>query len=966
MFPWRGNTTGTGCRLLAVAVSAVALLAASPAAATTGGIIAPQHPPLYTATDGWQAGTCSEEPPESVADCSVATPGQFFERAAAHPNWGFTQFIVKHETPGPLETPIGELETVRVDLPVGLSVNPGATKRCPLATFEAGAGGCPPESKVGESAVTASLLGIPTPPTPPLTRVHVYNVVPSEGEPARFGLELAGNEVFLKADVAWAGDYHEGFTIAVPQVADLEPLVKGLILKNRLVFDGRAGDGTFITTPSTCLGEATPGPSESAYSTYLLAGSYAEEAQSGYVFPQSAEPRFESPIPPDTSPKECDSIPYEPAVEVEPSTMATNSPTGATVEIEVPHIVGADEQDSSTTKTAQVTLPAGMGINPSAANGLKTCSDAEFHKSSKAPVECPPESKIGTVTIESPPLPEGNLEGDVYVGEQLSRDPTSGDEYRIFVDAESARYGVSVRLLGKVSANPTTGQLTTTFDGTPQVPFTSFRIEFDSGAHAVLGSPPTCGPNKTTTVMTPWSGNPAATPSDDFTLTSAPAGGGCAKTMAERPFAPGFGLAPQGNLAGAFSPQRIKVLRPDGQQELKGVEITLAPGMTGKPAGISYCPEAALVAAAASSGKAEAASSSCPSASLVGTATVKAGTGPAPLRIGGKVFLSGPRNGAPLSLAVVTPATAGPFDLGTVVVRVALFVEPETAQIHAVSDPIPDVFGGAKLDIRSVFVNVNRREFTLNGTNCRKNATAGVLNGGGADPTNPATFSAFPVSDPVQAGGCEKLKFRPKLKLRMFGATHRNQHPRLRSALLARAGDANIARASVALPHAIFLDQSSLSKVCTRVQFAVGQCPKKSVYGYARAFSPLLGKPLEGPVYLRSSNNPLPDLVAHLGGQVDIDLVGRIDSYKGGIRTTFDRVPDVPVTKFVLTLPGGKHGLLVASESLCKPVRAIVQLKGQNGKKANKRTKVRTPCSGKKKEGPAPQERQRIVVGIDS
>ena len=226
-----------------------------------------------------------------------------------------------------------------------------------------------------------------------------------------------------------------------------------------------------------------------------------------------------------------------------------------------------------------------------------------------------------------------------------------------------------------------------------------------------------------------------------------------------------------------------------------------------------------------------------------------------------------------------------------------------------------------------------------------------MLKGGGADPTNPAAFSAFPVSDPVQGSGCKKLKFRPRLKLRMFGATRRDQHPRLRTALLTRPGNANIARASVALPHAIFLDQASLSKVCTRVQFSAGQCPKKSVYGHARAFSPLIAKPLEGPVYLRSSNNTLPDLVAHLEGQVDIDLVGRIDSFKGGIRTTFDRVPDVPVTKFVLTLPGGKHGLLVASESLCKPVRAIVQLKAQNGRKANRRSTVRTPCSGKKGRG---------------
>jgi hypothetical protein len=299
-------------------------------------------------------------------------------------------------------------------------------------------------------------------------------------------------------------------------------------------------------------------------------------------------------------------------------------------------------------------------------------------------------------------------------------------------------------------------------------------------------------------------------------------------------------------------------------------------------------------------------------------------------------------------LAVVTPALAGPFDLGTVVIRAPIFVDPETAQIHTVTTAIPDVFGGAKLDIKSVAVNLNRKEFTLNGTNCAPMSTGGSVKGGGSDPTNPASFSTAPVSSGVQLGGCDGLDFRPKLKLRLFGATKRNKSPKLRAELTARAGDANIGRASVALPHALFLKQSSIAQICTRVQYAADQCPKKSVYGWARAETPLLDKPLEGPVYLRSSNNTLPDMIAHLEGQIDIDLDGRIDSFKGGIRTTFDRVPDVPVTKFVLTLPGGKHGLLVASRNLCaKAVRGIIQLKGQNGKKANRRMKLRTPCKGR-------------------
>ncbi len=956
MFPWRGNTVAVRCSITAVLIAVPALVSVAPAAADTAAVIAPSDPHNPAVDSGWQAGTCNAEPPTATDFCSVATPNQFFERAAAHPNWGFTQFIVAHnEVLIGGKEPVGELETVHVDLPVGLSVNPGATERCPLATFEAGAAGCPSGAKVGESEVTVAPppLFVPLPPTAPLTKVPVYNVVPPPGEPARFGLELAGNEVFLEADLAWDSDYHEGFTIKVPKALPI-PLIEGLILQNRLVFNGRAGDGTFITTPSTCLGEAFT-QSGSIYSTYLLAASYEEEAQAGYSFPASAAPPLESPIPPGTSPKECDSIPYEPAVEVEPNTPATNSPAGAAVAIEVPHIVGAEEQDSSTTRRAQVTLPAGMGINPSAANGLRTCSDAQFHKDSKAPVECPPESKIGTVTIKSAPLPEGNLEGDVFVGEQLSRDPTSGDEYRIFVDAESARYGVSVRLLGKVSANPTSGQLTTTFDGTPQVPFTSFRLAFDPGARAVLSSPPTCGPNRTTTVMTPWSGNPAATPSGDFTLTSAPADGACAKTMAARPFAPGFGLAPQSNLAGAFSPQAIRISRTDGQQELKGAEITLAPGMTGKLAGVPYCPESALATAAAGAGRAEAANPSCPAASLVGTAAVEAGTGPAPLRIGGKVFLSGPWNGAPLSLAVITPATAGPFDLGTVVVRVALFVEPETAQIRAVSDPIPDVFGGTQLSVRSVAIQLDRPDFTLNPTSCDPLSSGGALRGGGADPANPATFSASAVSVPFQTRACERLPFRPKLTTRLFGgrkAARRSGHPKFRATLIARGGDANIRRAAVTLPHSEFLDQSHIGTVCVKAKLAANECPARSVYGYATAKTPLLDHALAGPVYLVPSSQGLPNLLVDLRGQVDIRLRGTISSAKARIRTVFETVPDVPVSEFVLTMKGGKKGLLENSRDLCaRPNFSFANFKAQNGKRTKKkRLPLKMPaCSGLKR-----------------
>ncbi len=929
-----------GTRRFALAAGLVGALAfgAPVAHGATKDIIAPQSDPPK-ATDGWQAGTCSADAP---TECSPDTPGQHFTQAAGHPQVGFTQFIVKNEPPG--QTPEGEVRTVRVDLPVGLTVNPQATPQCEQTVFETDPLLCPPGSDVGTSFVTGSAppLGLPV---GPLTAT-VYNIVPAQGEPARFGFHLGGNNIYLRADVAWESDYHEGFTIDVPQlpipqlpIGGLTP--DGLILKNRLVFKGRHGDGTFITIPSTCFDPAQAA-FEHVYSTYLRADSYEVPDPN---FPNGSEP-FEAALPAGVKPVGCGKVDLDgSSMGFNPNTSQTDSPAGATASVDVPHVTGGPSISKSHLKTGRVTLPPGMGLNPSAATGLQACTDAQFGKGTRNPVACPAASKIGTVLIQTPPLPPNSLTGNVYVGQQLSRDPASGNQFRIFVDAESARYGISARLIGNVSASPLTGQLTTTFANTPQVPFSSFQLHFDGGPRATLTSPPTCGPNKATTQLTPWSGSSQSTFSSSFTLTSAPGGGACAKTLAERPFGPSFAAKTTNDKAGAFTQFHVDIARSDGNQELKGVNVDLPPGHSAKLAGVRYCPEASIVAAAANSGIAEQAQPSCPASSLIGSASVKTGSGPSPLGIEGKAYLTGPFNGAPLSLVVVTPATAGPFDLGTVVVRVALFVDPKTAQIHAVSDPIPHVFGGVLLNLRSVAVKIDRPRFSLNPTNCAPLTVGGTLRGGGADPNNPAAFTSHAVSSPMQVNGCEALGFKPKLYMRLFGKMRRAKNPKLRAVLKAREGDANVSRAAVTLPRSLFLDQSSLQNICTRPQYAAGACPKNSIYGFAKAFTPLLDAPLEGPVYLRSSDNLLPDLVASLRGQVDVELAGRIDSVKGRIRNTFDVVPDVPVSKFILTMRGGKKGLLVNSRNQCvKRARVIARFKGQNGKKANQRPKLRTAC----------------------
>jgi hypothetical protein len=928
-------------------------------ATESANIIEPQNTPP-NAEDGWQSANCSADQPTPGEFCSPETPNLYFKQAGGHPNTGFTQYTIAHEVivPGfvePLVEPQASrtIKTLHVELPAGLTVNPLATERCTLAEFQNIEGGahkplCKPGTIVGyeEATLVTNVAGYePVPgggaaprgyrvnPIEGFTKVPVYALVPAYGEPALNAFIIAGaKEVFLETDVAWQSDYHESFTIKMPEKSPQpEPPFSTLI--SRQVSFGKAGNGTYITNPTTCF-NTEESPFQNAYSAFFKAESYGE--------PDASFPTGSTALPAGTPegliPTGCMKVPFDPGLTTEAGTTEADSPAPATVETTLPFVEGGETISESHLRDAKITLPAGMGLNPSATSGnLVACTDAQFKQSgTRAPVECPAASSIGTVEIETPPLPAGSLKGNIYLGQQLSRDPSSGEEFRIFIDAEAPAQGISVRLVGHTKADPTTGQLTTEINENPQTPFTSVKLRFD-GSASVLTSPPTCSKAESTSTMVPWSTpNSTRHPSSGFTLSSVPGGGSCPTTLAQRKFTPSFAAATESSKAATYTPFNIQFGRSDGQQELKGVDITLPKGLTARLKGIPYCSEEALAAAAAKGGKAELANPSCPGESLLGGATTASGTGAKPISLAGKVYLAGPYKGAPLSLAVITPAVSGPFDLGTVVVRVALNVDPLTAQVDAVSDAIPDVFGGVKLDIRSIQMNLNRKGFMLNPTNCAAGAIAGTVNGGGGDPTNAAAWSSDPVSVPSQASGCGGLGFRPALHVRIQGPTKRAKFPQIRAIVEAKSGQANIARTALTLPHSLFLEQGHIKTVCIKPLLAAHECPRASVYGNAEAITPLLGKPLRGPVYLVPSEHKLPDLVADLRGQVEIQLHGVIGSKHGGLKTVFNAVPDVPVEKFILNMQGGRKSLLVNSTNTCKtPQTAVLNIKGQNGKKVS-------------------------------
>lgn len=874
--------------------------------------------------------------PQDPEQCNATTEPKFFTQAAGHPNFGITDFTLNTfpNGTGVGGFPEGFVKKIVVNTPEGLSVNPEALDQCQVSQLETAS--CPITSLVGINYLTVA-AGSPSEVPPckglpdcPQARVAlpVYNLVPFDGAPSMVGFLTETGPTFIVGSLSPV-DQHVIFTIDPVHAPTAGPPASPPVIGSRLVFFSNkatninpTADGTYLTMPSNCAGGQTTTLDVESYGPPFAVESLS--AHASYTTSVGASG--------------CNAVPFNPDIAVNPTgPKNVDTPEPTTVDVGIP-FNPADEIANSYLKTATVLLPEGMGINPASGNGLQACTTAQFGYHTNDPIGCPAASKIGTVEVQTPGLPPNSIGGDVYVGEPLKNGSPAvadtGEQFRIFIHAFSTRYGVNVRLIGKVFPDSATGQLTAIVDENPQATFTNFRLHFFGGNKGTLTSPPTCGPNTTKTLFTPWSGQANATPSQSFALTGDPAGGLCPQTLAARPFTPGYSATVDNPKAGAYTPFRVNIARVDGQQEVKLINVNLPKGLTGKLAGIPYCSEAAINGARVISGKAEQASPSCPSASQIGTTTSAAGSGGAPLSLPGKVYLAGPLHGSTLSLAVITPAIAGPYDLGNVVVRVSVNVDPTTAQINAVSEPIPNVFGGVKLDIRAIKFDIDRNQFMINPTNCSKQATAGTINGGGANPGSQAAWSSYAVSYPFQASNCSKLGFQPKFHVRLTGPTTRAKNPQIRAILEAGKGQANIARTALTLPHSLFLDNSHIGTVCTRPQLASNSCPKSSIYGHAEAKTPLLSKKLKGNVYLVPGGHELPDLVADLRGQVRIQLHGVISSKRGGLKTVFNNTPDVPVTKFVLNMKGGEKSLLVNSTNTCKEKqRAVLNIKGQNGKK---------------------------------
>jgi hypothetical protein len=909
------------------------------------------------------------------ADGTAAT------QAGSHPFAMTTSFGINFSGEGASAATDGRLRDVVLSQIVGLAGNIAAYPRCSTIDFITveplnRTNDCPLDTAVG---ITGNSVVLPTswlgsavfslvPPPGVLLRLgfHVFNqnlvidVGVKSGDPYNpvaavrniseqeyvFGskFQLWGNPSDPRHD-AFRGNCYTQETAGVEPGEEFEfsPSTESCSVPAR---------GAFLTLPTRCSGQNL---TSYAIDSYEEPGTFLADGEPALFDPNWVTGGAETP-----SFTGCGALNFSPSIVAKPTTRAAQSPTGLDFALNIQDEGLVNPADTATAQSdirkAVVTLPEGMTANPSLAEGLAVCTETDLARETvdSGPGDgCPEASRVGTLEVETPLIEEA-LKGSLYVAkphENLTEDSLIG----LYMVIKSPKLGIIVKQPTKVEPDPQTGRLVAITDNIPQLPFSHFALHFREGGRSPLISPPGCGSYQAEAVLTPWSGGTPVTTTSAFTIVSGPNESGCPAPGAA-PFRPGFTAGSVNNAAGNYSPFYMHLTRSDGEQDMTRFSAKLPPGMVAKLAGTGKCSDASIAAAKAKSGLQEQASPSCPASSEIGHVTGGAGVGSQLTYVPGTLYLAGPTGGAPLSVVAIVPAVAGPFDVGNVVVRQALRVNPRTAEVTAdgaASDPLPHILAGIPLNVRDIRVHVDKPDFTLNPTSCEPFAVDAQLWGGGSNVFSSLDDHPVALEAPFQAASCASLGFKPRLGLKLNGGTERGGHPKLRGVFRPRSGDANLKGLVLRLPHSAFLDQAHIRTICTRVQFAANGgngagCPAGAIYGHARAFSPILDEPLEGPVFLRSSNHNLPDFVAALHGIIDIEAVARIDSKNGGIRASFANVPDAPLSKVVVDMRGGRKGLIVNSTNLCHGEhRANAQMAGQNGRTSGIKTPMQASC-GKK------------------
>ncbi len=836
-------------------------------------------------------------------------------------------------------------------LPPGLVGDPSAIPQCTTGQFDATSGAfgqsnaCPEDTVVGVSLVTVLLHNFSNRWVVP---VPVFNLVPQPGEPARFAFNILGENVTLDTKVRTGGDY--GIDVNVDNISQVVELLgsevtlwgvpgdsrhndeRGFDCLNNGVFGngpceplGQASTPPLLTLPTSCAVPWTAGVSLDPWAdpSALVSGpEYALRDQYGHPLGMSG----------------CNRLSFEPSIVATPDGTEGSTPTGLTVDVHVPQQGGLSPfgDAQSAVRDTTVTLPEGVALNPSAADGLSACGEAEVGLEDAELPSCPESSKVGTVEIHTPLLPNPVV-GAAYLAEQDAN--PFGSLIALYVVAQDPVSGVLVKVAGQVTPNPVTGQLVATFENTPELPFEDFALNFFGGSRAPLSTPPLCGSYTTTASFTPWTGNPSVESSSTFDITSGPSGTPCTNP---RPFGPGFEAGTTSVQAGGYSPLTMTMDRPDADQPLGKLSIVFPPGISAGLEGVKLCQEP------------QAAEGKCGAESQIGTLTASAGLGGNPYPVEtGRVYITGPYEGDPFGVVIVVPAVAGPFNLGTEVVRAKIDVDPTDAHLTVVSDPFPTILDGIPLELQHVNVTINRPGFVFNPTSCEPMRITGEI-----ESTEGAKAD---VSTPFQVTNCAALSFKPEFRVSTSAKTSRvdgaTLHVDLTLPKALQGTQANVAKVKVSLPKQLPSPLKTLQKACTEKVFAENpsSCPVASRVGEAHVSTPVLEGGLSGPAYFVSHGGAkYPELIIVLTGEdgVTVQVHGETFISKAGITSaTFNTVPDVPFSGFELTLPQREYPAITANGNLCKGTLIMPsEFQGQNGVKITQNTKIAvTGCPKVKK-----------------
>ncbi len=886
----------------------------------------------------------AQAPPFGVNEFSVeptAADGTSLLGAGAHP-WelttsiGFPLLIFKAEREGHEFVPAEEVKDIAVELPLGFTGDPLATaQRCTQTELQetqgpnangtgAAVNDCPAGSRVG----TLAFLGLSTGGVYSISgggnMTGIYNMVPEGGHAAEFAFRADGVPVSLYGSVVHtaSGYVQRVTTPGLPELVRTNDVWLTFFGDPGQV-DGGASEPAFLTNPVDC--------STGGLSSRVEAESYED--------PGHPVSRESVTYPTLTG---CGLLAFDPSLSFGPSvgeggTTQADEPSGYTTVLKVPQTSAFSELATPEVKNVSVTLPEGVALSPSSADGLQGCTEAQIELDSTTPGGCPLASQIGTVEAVTPILSEP-LQGRVYLAQPkcggegqpacTAASASNGELYGLYVEVQGP--GFTVKFPSVASVDPVTGRVTARFEDLIQQPISEFKLHLKSGPRAPLANPQSCGAASTVSDLTPWSSpvTPDAVGSSSFNVDWDGNGGACPAGM---PFSPGFSAGTVSPVGGAFSAFSLTVSRHDREQDLSGLSLTMPPGLLGRLAGIPLC------------GEPQAAQGACSAGSQVGATTVAAGSGPHPFWTQGRVYLTGPYKGQPFGLSIVVPAQAGPFNLGDVVVRAAIHVDPNTAQITVTSDPVPQLLDGVPLRIQTVNVSIDREGFIFNPTNCSQLQLAGTITG--------AQGASVGVSSPFAATGCAGLPFHPVFSVSTQARTSKKSGASLTVKGAFPAGNANVRSVAVTLPKQLPARLTTIQQACPEATFNANpaSCPAGSDIGVATATTPILANPVMGPAYLVSHGGAaFPNVVAILQGEgVTVDLTGSIDIKHGVTSSTFASVPDAPISSFQLTLPEGPHSGLAAvvpakaKGSLCGQSLAMpFTITGQNGAQVKQDVKI--------------------------